>query len=264
MELAFFNYYGKFKGILTPIKSKNIILRLNHYAKATQNELSLPIAKSIVKAKLNNQITLIEKFQKNYYHPAVNQLKNDIQQALPKIEPKTRASSLLGIEGSATVLYNQALRHFFRQELRFNGRNRQPPGDEVNALLSFGYVLLTTEYTMLLNGYGLDPYLGFFHGVQYGRPSLALDLIEPFRPVIDHFVITSCNLNIFQKSDFELRDGGFYLTQLSLKKFFQHWETMLNKPDASGKSLRQYLRIQVESLIHHLNNSGDFEPYRLL
>lgn len=261
VDLAFFSLYGQLRGILTSVKSKNIILRLNHYQQAIQPDCALQIAKVIVGAKLANQISILQNHLKNYTDAEISQQIVLIRDYVRQIEPKTRASSLLGVEGSASVRYYWALRRMFRGDLKFNGRNRRPPQDEVNALLSFGYILLGNEYTMLLNGYGLDPYLGFLHGVQYGRPSLALDLLEPFRPVIDRFVLSAVNLKEFQKADFEYRDGGVYLRREKLKAFFQIWENFLNKPDSKGYTVRDYLRQQAESLINWLNDKAPFKAF---
>lgn len=261
IDIAFFTMNGKLCGILNPIKSKNIILRLKHFELARNPDFALKIAKSLVSAKIKNMQAVLKAYLKNYSDGEIANAVQDLKLRLAGIAPKCKAANLLGVEGSSTQVYYSALRRMFRGELRFNGRNRQPPRDEVNALLSFYYVILGNEITMLLNGCGLDPYLGFYHGIQYGRASLAMDLLEPFRPAIDRFVLSLANLGIFKKADFEQREGGIYLTQSSMKRFFRHWQEFLTVSSGSHKSTRDNIYSQIESLIKGLNQSGEFEPF---
>ena len=236
--------------------------------------------------------SVLKAYLKNYSDREIANIVQDLGSRLAGITPKRKATNLLGVEGSATQVYYSALQRMFKGELQFNGRNRQPPRDEVNALFdfwlryvktvftrykgkvkfwltfnevnalfSFCYVILGNEITMLLNGCGLDPYLGFYHGIQYGRASLSMDLLEPFRPVIDRFVLSLANLGIFKKADFEQREGGIYLTQSSMKRFFRHWQEFLTVSSGNHKSTRENIYLQIESLIKCLNQSGEFEPF---
>jgi len=261
IDTALFNYYGKFFGTLSPPKSKNVQLRIKHFEKARLESVSLEIALKIVHAKIGNMRSLLTSHLKNYSDPEISKLVRKLDEWEKRAEFKQKAQTLLGIEGSATVCYYQAFRRMFRGELRFNGRNRRPPEDEVNALMSYTYAILGNEFTMLLNAFGLDPYLGFYHGVQYGRASLAMDMLEPFRPVCDRLVLNLVNLEIMKKADFEKRDDGIYLKDDSKKKYFAAYEKYFLERSSNGINLRDQIKKQLESLIRFIMDKGRFEPY---
>ena len=263
VETALFTFNGRFCGSLSPAKSKNIVLRMRHYEKARNETVALGIAKRIVSAKIQNMQSMMRSFLKNYPNPDISLCILELKKWFEKIDHKCKAQNLLGVEGSATVKYFDMYKRMFRGEIRFSGRNRRPPQDEANALMSFSYVLVGNELTLLLNACGLDPYLGFYHGIQYGRASLGLDMLEPFRPTVDRFVLYLVNLGIFKKSDFTAREGGIYLLPDALKRFFGYYEKFMTKPDASGKSIREYIRLQVENLVKTIMDDRDFLPFSL-
>lgn len=260
IDTVFFNFYGKLFGALVPPRSKNIALRIRHYEKARNQGVALNLAKQLVRTKISNMNTVLTTHLKNYSDSEVSAAVKKLHEGAGKTEFKQKAQNLLGIEGSATVCYYNAFRKMFRSEIKFNGRNRHPPIDEVNALMSYTYAILGNEMTMLLNALGLDPYLGFYHGIQYGRPSLAMDMLEPFRPVCDRFVLNLVNLKIIQKDDFERRDGGVFLKDESKKKYFTAYDQFINKAGAGG-SIRENLRRQAESLIQFILDKAPFKPY---
>ncbi|HCL00688.1 MAG TPA: CRISPR-associated endonuclease Cas1, partial [Candidatus Marinimicrobia bacterium] len=142
IETVFFNYYGKLYGFLTPPKSKNIVLRIRHYESAQNPQLALKIAKQIVQAKIINMRELLSRHLKNYSDSEISSAVASLNEWSRKSEYKQKAQNLLGIEGAATVAYFNAFRKMFRSELKFNGRNRRPPMDEINALLSYTYAIL--------------------------------------------------------------------------------------------------------------------------
>ncbi len=267
IDVAFFDYYGNIYGILTPVKSKNVVLRMNQFDKSRDNGFALKIAKGIVNAKIINMISFLKKYQKNYCNPEISNAIKKLKKWMRKVDYKTKAKNLLGIEGSASVIYFDVLKLLFRGELKFNGRNRRPPADEANALLSYTYVLFSNEINMLLNGNGLDPYIGFYHGIQYGRYSLALDMVEPFRPLADNFVLNLANLKILQSKHFETVKGGVYLKNDAKKLFFKHYEKYMNqgslKDQQDGWSIRNAMRLQVASIIQAINDKKGFMPFTL-
>jgi CRISPR-associated protein Cas1 len=153
-------------------------------------------------------------------------------------------------------------------EIGFDGRNRRPPRDPLNALLSFGYVLAGNEIQALLDGMGFDPYLGFYHQIDYGRPSLALDLLEEFRaPLVDRLCTRLLNLRVFQKEDFAgTPEKGVILKKESLKRFFPLWEQELTAPLELGEetaSFRQLFRRQAERLARTLTDGEPYQAFRL-
>jgi CRISPR-associated protein Cas1 len=148
----------------------------------------------------------------------------------------------------------------------FEKRQRRPPRDPLNALLSFGYVLVGNELQALLHGMGFDPYLGFYHQLDYGRPSLALDLLEEFRPaLVDRFSVKLLNLGVLRRADFAGdAQRGLYLGQEAKKRYFEAYETELTTPfavDDGQATHRQLFRRQAERLARAVKGE---EPYRSL
>ncbi|MBC8488684.1 MAG: CRISPR-associated endonuclease Cas1 [Bacteroidetes bacterium] len=263
VETAFFTINGKLIGRLVPLASKNNILRIEQYRKALKDDFALKIAKKLVEAKINNCIKVLLHFLSNHSDDPISSLVKDLKTWDERIKRKNKASTLLGVEGSGSMKYYDAYKRTFLSELKFNGRNRRPPQDEVNALLSFGYTLIGNEMISLVNGKGFDPYIGFYHGIHYGRPSLALDLLEPFRPEVDLFVMKLVNLRILKKEDFEERNGGIYLKKEPVKKFFVQYEKWINKLGTGGKSIRDNMKIQVSSIAKEILENSGFKTHKM-
>ena len=140
---------------------------------------------------------------------------------------------LLGVEGAAAARYFQSFAGMLKQDAEgggfdIQGRNRRPPTDPVNALLSFGYAMLTRTWVVALSSVGLDPYRGFYHQPRYGRPALALDMMEPFRPlIVDSAVVTALNNGEVQPADFVRTPVGVNLTGAGRKRFIATFERRL-------------------------------------
>jgi CRISPR-associated protein Cas1 len=151
------------------------------------------------------------------------------------------------------------------------GRQKHPATDPLNALLSLAYTLIMHELTGLLEGAGLDPYVGYLHQPDRGRPSLALDLMEPFRhPLADRLVLTLVNKEMIQKHDFHASGAGpgVFLAPQPMKKFFAEYEQwMLERPKEDGfegASWRELLKTEVEKLAASLGGGPPFSPWRWL
>ena len=150
--------------------------------------------------------------------------------------------------------------------LGFQGRQRRPPRDPVNSLLSFGYVLVTNELQSLLDGIGFDPYIGFYHQLDYGRPSLALDLLEELRPaLVDRLTVKLLNRQELRKDDFVPGpEGGLYLGREGKRKYFQHYERELNAPvevDGMTLTFRDIFRRQADRLAAALTRDEPYEGF---
>jgi CRISPR-associated protein Cas1 len=145
------------------------------------------------------------------------------------------------------------------------GRIKHPATDPLNALLSFSYTLLMNETSALLEGAGLDPYLGFLHQVDYGRPSLALDIVEPFRhPVADRFVLTMANKRVLDGSDFESGGPGHgvFMKPAAMKRYFAEYERWMLAKAEGRTGFRECIRNDVEKLCAALRDKTGFEPWR--
>ncbi len=211
IPICHFSQGGWFHALTSDLIHKNIELRQAQFAAAAQPEKALALARSFIVAKMKNCRTLLRRHGNDKHRGELEQLADYIRKA----ERAASAETLLGLEGMAAKLYFQGFARLLKggTAFDFNGRNRRPPTDPTNALLSFVYSLLAKELTVTLHAVGFDPMLGFFHRPHYGRPSLALDLAEEFRSVIgDSSVLTLINNGEVKKSDFVSRAGAVALT----------------------------------------------------
>jgi CRISPR-associated protein Cas1 len=236
ITVAFFSMGGWFKGLAHGPAHKNVALRIAQYRAAFDPSRSLALARAFVAAKIRNCRTLL---MRNHADPpaetveALLQLSKEAQHA-PSLP------ALLGIEGNAGRAYFGAFAGMLkpRQPVEserlawsfdFNGRNRRPPRDPINALLSFAYSLLVRELTATAQVIGFDPYLGFYHQPHYGRPSLALDVMEEFRPLIaDSVALTVVNTGVLGVEDFVASGPAVALTPAGRKKFIHAFESRLD------------------------------------
>lgn len=209
IEVTFMTVDGSYQGRLVGQVTAHVALRQAQYACAADSDRTLRLAQSFVEGKLRNQRALLQRFSRNRATPPAEALAaaDDLDAYIKRVRRTTRLSALLGVEGSATARYFAGLRSLIEPEWDFRSRQRRPPPDPVNLLLSFGYTLLTHKTLGAVQAAGFDPYLGFLHSLDYGRPSLALDLMEEFRPLlIDSLVVRVCNdgrlrLEHFQPGD---------------------------------------------------------------
>ena len=229
IPLCYYSMGGWFFGITAGMMHKNVFLRQRQYASAADPRKCVEIARSIVSSKILNCRTLLRR-----NHPELPR-EDRVQFKRLAREASTADSleSLLGIEGLAGRLYFSHFAGMLKQgglAFDFNGRNRRPPRDPVNALLSYAYSLLTKEWTVVLQAVGWDPYMGWYHQPRYGRPSLALDLMEEFRPVIaDSCVIWALNNGVVTPTDFERAANAVTLTSAGRKKFLEAYERRLDE-----------------------------------
>jgi CRISPR-associated protein Cas1 len=225
-----------------------------------------------VAAKLTNGLAVLNRYrERNQASEEFDRRRASIEQALAGAASAESLTVLDGIEGAAARAYFDGLMEFNRSTMKWPGRQKHPSIDPLNALLSLAYTLLMHELAALLEGVGLDPYLGFLHQVDYGRPSLALDLVEAFRhPVADRLVLTLVNRSVIGEEDFSSggERPGLFLKPTPLKRFFAEYEEwMLERPRrAEGSppesSFRDRLKAEVERLAGALRGGPPFEPFR--
>lgn len=223
IPIAYYSYGGWLSGITLGIGHKNVELRLHQYSVATDPASRLAIAREIVAGKVHNCRTFLRRNHRDPPKTALDELtrlRNKARRA-PSLE------ALLGIEGAAARVYFSQFAGMLRPPLEwdFTGRNRRPPRDPVNALLSFCYALLTKDALAAILKTGLDPYLGVYHSVRYGRPALALDLEEEFRPLLaDSVTVSVLNNGEIKEQDFIRRAGGVALTENGRRKVLEAYE----------------------------------------
>jgi CRISPR-associated protein Cas1 len=249
IQLAFLRQSGYLYGIVTPPISKNVVLRLEQY-RAVQDPLTrLILSKVLVTAKLKNTLETLRQYLWNSPKPKLKDAAVSIQEMICSIQKSPTLSAISGIEGMAARTYFEAYATVFKEASIFHSRSKRPPLDPGNALLSLGYTLLAFRIQSHLNASGFDPYLGFYHRIDYGRPALSLDMLEPFRaPVVDRFVTRMFNLGVIKNDDFTSSpEEGYRLTPTALKRFFSHWEEQL-----SHTGFLENLNCQVDSLRAYL------------
>jgi len=191
-EVIFLTQEGAYRGRLIGRLTPHVPLRRAQYQALEQPEFVLGMAQGFVAAKLAHQRGLLARHQREQPDARLQAAIEQIDEARQAVERKQQLSSLRGLEGSATAAYFLGLRALFDARWNFHDRNRRPPADPVNVLLSFGYTLLAEAASSAVQAVGLDPYAGFLHEVAYNRPALGLDLMEEFRPVIDGVVLWCC------------------------------------------------------------------------
>jgi CRISPR-associated protein Cas1 len=172
------------------------------------------------------------------------------------------------LEGSGTAFYFGVFERVLSGDWRFQRRSKRPPRDPVNALLSFGYVLLMNEVASAVSVVGLDPYVGFLHSSQFGKPALALDVMESFRPVVvDSVVMTVLNNRMLTEDDFEESFGAWRLSddgrRTFLAKFEERLSTEIKHPVFGYKvTYRRCLELEVRLVSKWLMGEiGEFEPF---
>ena len=266
VPVCWFSYGGWFQGIAHGLPSKHVDLRRRQVAIAAQ--AGLPIAQKMVEGKIRNSRTLLRRNSRSEVKPILEQLKATADQTA---EVDT-IESLLGVEGVAARLYFSRFSAMLKDDslgtFDFQGRNRRPPRDPVNCLLSYAYSLLTKDLTAVALAVGFDPYLGVFHKPRFGRPALALDLAEEFRPLIaDSTVVNVINNGEIQENGFTVRAQGVALTQQGRRSFIAAYERRLDQevthPVYGYKiTYRRVLEVQARMLgAYLLGEIPDYAPF---
>ena len=224
INVVYLSANGRIKCTIASTKSDNVFLRLAQYQRVTDAAYRLQFAKAIVYAKVSSQLRMIrtQKWEGAFdWHSVCC----DLETLRASVENRITVNELRGVEGTASRMYFTC---FARRmtKLPFGGRSRKPAKDEANALLNLGYTLLTNECVSLLDACGFDCGLGFVHGVVYGRQSLALDIIEPFRvDTIDRLVMRLCNLGTMSAESFTTDPViGYRLTPEGFRLFLDQYE----------------------------------------
>lgn len=229
MPVVFMSSGGWFYGMTSGPMSRNATLRLLQYERYGDAIGSLRLARAFIGGKIRNCRTLLRRNADGLDDHVLSRLKECAEDA----EAARSAESLLGIEGNAARVYFGAFASMLKpsspaEAFNFEGRNRRPPRDPVNALLSLAYSLLAKECVIVLAGIGFDPYMGFLHQPKPGKPALALDLMEEFRPLIcDSTVLTALNTGLVAPGDFQYSPAGVSLKDRARRAFIEAYERRL-------------------------------------
>ena len=270
IPVTWHSYGGWFIGHTVGTGHKNVEIRTAQYRASFDPGICLRLAKGLVVAKIQNCRTLLRRNWKEGETP--EGLLEDFKRDIDHARRVGSLPELLGVEGNAAARYFGQFRNMIRRSdsaeefaFDFAKRNRRPPTDPVNALLSYAYSLLVRTWTVTLSGVGFDPYRGFYHQPRYGRPALALDLMEPFRPLIaDSSVIQAINNGEVKPTDFISAAGSVALDKDGRKRFIAAFERRLSHetthPVFGYKvSYRRLLEIQARLLARYL--LGEIDEY---
>jgi CRISPR-associated protein Cas1 len=270
IEMAILTRTGRLIGQITSPATKNIELRVSQFKRYDDTAFRLDLSKAIVNSKVINCLTLLKVFSYNHPNVSLSGEISGIEVLIKVISASDNVASLRGIEGTAARTYFSGFGKMILGEFSFDGRKKHPSTDPVNALLSFGYTLIFNEISSLLDGLGFDPYLGYFHEVEYGRASLASDIQEEFRAAVDRFTLFLINNRILNNEDFFLnqKDGSVYLKREAMKKYFSEYEKFLSRefvhPETKeNTTLRKCFRIQAERLANFIKSGEMYRPFRI-
>ncbi|RME69711.1 MAG: CRISPR-associated endonuclease Cas1 [Verrucomicrobia bacterium] len=253
IDVAWFSPAGRFLGLLRGLPASGIDARRGQYRLFEHPEARLHLAREIIRCKIHNQRVML--MRNSSAPPAAVKLLASLRDSAARARDMTE---LLGIEGSAAAVYFENFDTILKArgdwQFDWRGRNRRPPRDPVNALLSLGYSILAKELAGVCHAVGLDPFFGFMHQPRYGRPALALDLMEEFRPLIaDSVAVSLINRGEVGPEDFIRSASGTVLNQHGRRAFWEAWfrrlDTEVRHPTFGYRmSYRRMLEVQARQL----------------
>ena len=273
IALSFFTQSGRFLADVSGIEQGNIVLRRTQYRAADDLPKSVAITKNILIGKLHNSRWVLERALRDHSvridADRVKAAALGIAEAVNLLRSADTLESLRGIEGEAAARYFSVLDELILQskdDFFFRTRNRRPPTDNMNALLSFAYSLLASDMAAAIRGVGLDPYVGFLHRDRPGRRSLALDFIEELRAVFaDRFVLSIINKRQVVSADFHTQENGAVrLTDDARKTFLSAWQSRKQEEIRHpflGEKVEWGLVPHIQALLMARFLRGDLDEY---
>lgn len=233
IQLSFMSPKGQFLARINGMTQGNVLLRRKQYRIADDEVQSCMIARNMITGKVFNDRWVLERVLRDHAlrinQDQVKKVSNHLQRLIQEIRSATDLDSLRGLEGDAASEYFSVFDELIlsqKQDFKFDHRNRRPPQDNVNALLSFAYTILSNDCASALEAVGLDAYVGFLHRDRPGRKSLALDLEEEFRaPFAERLVLTLINNRTIQAKHFERQESGAVLLNGDGRRLFlKYWQ----------------------------------------
>ena len=228
--LTFLSPSGRFISRIQGQVRGNVLLRKAQYSFADNETASTELAKICIAGKIQNYRNILRRYERDYgQSPEIETAVGEMDRAKRNVLMSTSKEHIRGLEGDAASCYFSVFHHLIinqETDFPFSGRNRRPPKDAVNAMLSLAYTLLTNDIRSALDTVGLDPYVGFFHTIRPGRASLALDMVEELRAYLgDRFVLSLINRKQISASDFLYQgEKGVVLTDNGRKVFLTAWQ----------------------------------------
>ncbi len=273
IETVFLSYRGRYRGRLVSQLSKNVELRLAQYNRLKDEEFVLAFSKEVVYGKITNALNLLRDYNWKQRDLQVKDEILRIKGLKERMKLQSSVDSVRGIEGAIASAYFDALKRLVKNDLFvFNARTRRPPRDPANAVLSFLYTLLFQLVEARIYVVGLDPFVGFFHTIEFGKPSLALDLMEEFRPLMDRLFLKLSNRRMLSVGDFFFRDyegrddeHGVYLGYEGVKKVVAAFQSVMSSKRlyTEGKfyPLEGIILEQVRKAARSIREGVPYTPY---
>jgi CRISPR-associated protein Cas1 len=251
VPVSYFSPAGRFIGMAGGLPLSGVDARMGQYNMWSMPVKRLNLAAEIIKSKVHNQRVILMR-----NGCVSDSTLRELARLRDSCRKQLSLESLRGVEGAASSLYFSNFSTMLKDKMGFDFtfRNRRPPKDPVNALLSLGYSVLSKELTGIAYTVGLDPFLGFFHSPRYGRPALALDMMEEFRPlIVDSVVLTLINRGEVALSDFSVTSRGTLLNDSGRRQFWRAWtrrlDTEITHPTFGYKmSYRRMMEVQMRQL----------------
>jgi len=234
-----------------------VLRRAKQYEVMQHSEIALPLARDLIYAKVHNQQRLL--YDWSLHH------KYSVKHLFIRIQKCSSLDKLRGYEGQAAIQHFAAIRHKLADsDFDFDTRQRRPAPDPVNALLSFAYALLQGELSVLADSYGLDNYVGFLHQPDHGQPALILDLMEPFRPIVDRLVVRLL-LKHYSTDDFVITaDKSCRIKDQRRAIILNAWENMMSGADNREANYRSLLQKQFSEWVHFLDGKSSYPHWWLM
>jgi CRISPR-associated protein Cas1 len=270
IEVVLLSQHGQFYGRVIGAGSGNGSLRVAQVVRSRDAGFALQTAQQMVHGKIHNIKVFLQRYARRSESDELRSAAAGIDEMLARVPRTTTINSLMGVEGQASAIYFGVWKALLKPPWRFEKRVRRPPTDPVNVLLSFGYTVLTQNLLGAVLTTGLDPYIGFLHQLEYNRPSLALDLVEEFRPIVVDSVVLRClNNGIIVEQHFEAGDEErpIVLAQEGVKLFIRELETRMTQefqhPENNETvNYRRVFLLQAYRLAATLNLESDGLIYR--
>jgi len=268
VDTVFMSQKGKFYGrLFTPVFT-NVETRMLQYEKSTDSEFKLKLAREIIRGKLHNCRKLLLRFNRKRNREVISSCFK-IRSLINKLENADTIDSILGHEGAGSASHFAGFRELLKQDLGFVKRQRRPPKDPVNSMLSFGYTLLYREFSNIINLVGIDPYIAFLHTPENNRESLALDLMEEFRPMIDKIILTLVNRREVSQADFRKKeDDSVMISKKTIGLFMNRFYNALKEETyyqrlEENHTMRNVMQNQVRLLVRALKGEEDYKFFEL-
>lgn len=267
-EVVFLSQSGRFYGRLVGESSGHSALRVAQVIASRQAPFALGTARRIVRGKLHNMRVFLLRYGRRRDEPSLADAAARIGTLLERIESANDTAALMGVEGQATAVYFSAWRALLKAPWTFERRVRRPPTDPVNALISFAYTLLLQNVMGAVQAVGLDPYVGFLHQLEYNRPSLALDMVEEFRPIVADSVALRClNNAILTETHFATGEAArpVLLTPDGVRLFVREFERRLTDKFTDPRTgrrvhYRRLFMLQAYDLARSIKSVGETGP----